>query len=259
VVTDDLEKVKTDHPAMMCVEDEIEVIPLKGVRKIIANRMLESLQTTAQLTLNATAPASALLTYRKRLKQSAGDPGIQRISINDLILFAVSRILPQFPEMNALFQNEAISRYKNVDLGFAVDTPRGLLVPVLRRANRMSLKQLSDEAHYLVSASLDGSITADEMRGGTFTVTNLGGFGIESFTPILNPPQVAILGVGNVNLKPIEAEGEVCFRPHIGLSLTINHQVVDGGPAARFLEALSRELAALPEQWTEGMLGFPPI
>lgn len=258
-MAEELIAVKADAPAPVCNEDEVEVIPLKGVRKVIAKRMLESLQTTAQLTLFASAEASALLTYRKLLKQSAEGLGAQGISINDLILFAVSRIVPQFPEMNALFENDAIFRHKNVHLGFAVDTPRGLLVPVVRQANRLSLKQLSDEVRHLATAALDGSITADEMRGGTFTVTNLGSLGIESFTPVLNLPQVAVLGVGTVDLKPIEGKCKVEFRPHIGLSLTINHQVVDGGPAARFLRALAQEFKVVPEHWTKGTLGFPPI
>jgi pyruvate dehydrogenase E2 component (dihydrolipoamide acetyltransferase) len=257
-VAEDLVMVDTDDLASARNGDEIEVIPLKGVRKIIASRMLESLQTTAQLTLNASADVNALLAYRKRLKQSAEESGARAVNINDLILFSVSRILLEFPEMNALFENQAIARYKNVHLGFAVDTPRGLLVPVVRQANRLSLKQLSDAARQLAAAALDGSITADSMRGGTFTVTNLGSFGIESFTPVLNPPQVAILGVGNVNLKPVEVDGDVEFRPHMGLSLTINHQVVDGGPAARFLQALAREFGAVPEHWTADMLGFTP-
>ncbi len=224
---------------------EVEVIPLKGVRKVIAERMLESLQTTAQLTLNASADARALQAYRQQLKASPEAFGLQKVTINDLILLAVSRTLPQYPELNALFANETISLYKNVHLGVAVDTPRGLMVPVIRRANLLSLKQIAAESKRLASACLEGRITPDELSGGTFTVTNLGSLGIESFTPVLNPPQVGILGVGNIQLKPVEAEGEVQFIPHLNLSLTINHQVVDGAPAARFLQALAQGLAEI--------------
>jgi pyruvate dehydrogenase E2 component (dihydrolipoamide acetyltransferase) len=223
--------------------EEVVLIPVKGVRKIIANRTLESLQTTAQLTLNTTAEVRAMLAYRQRLKQSAEGLGLQAVSLNDLILFAVSRTLPQFPALNALFEGETIAQYQQVHLGFAVDTPRGLLVPVIRQANSLSLKQISHEARRLATACVENRITPAEMQGGTFTVTNLGSFGIESFTPVLNPPQVGILGVGNVNLKPVEVGGQVEFIPHLGLSLTINHQVVDGAPAARFLQTLSRGLA----------------
>ena len=119
------------------------------------------------------------------------------------------------------------------------------MVPVIRDANSLNLKAISQEAKRLTSACLEGSISPDELSGGTFTVTNLGSMGIESFTPILNPPQVGILGVGNVNLKPVEVDGEVQHVPHIGLSLTIDHQAVDGAAASRFLGTLSGRLAAI--------------
>jgi pyruvate dehydrogenase E2 component (dihydrolipoamide acetyltransferase) len=207
--------------------------------------MLESLQTTAQLTMNTSADARTLLAYRQRLKTSSEALGLQKVTINDLILLAVSRILPQFPQLNALFQDDTIYQYGPVHLGLAVDTPRGLMVPVIRNAQALSLRQLAEESRRLASACLAGQITPDELSGGTFTVTNLGSLGIENFTPILNPPQVGILGVGNVNLKPIDIDDNVQFIKHIGLSLTINHQVVDGAPAARFLQALAEGLAEL--------------
>ncbi|GIK43375.1 MAG: dihydrolipoamide acetyltransferase component of pyruvate dehydrogenase complex [Chloroflexota bacterium] len=251
IMADDLQAVaaQPDVPAPVvtpaAVEDEMRAIPVKGIRKVIATRMLNSLQTTAQLTLNASADAAALLAYRKRLKESAETLGLRQVTINDLLLLAVSRTLPQFPELNATFSDDVISQYKNVHLGLAVDTPRGLMVPVIRRANTLSLKEIAQEAKRLAAACLDSTISADEMNGGTFTVTNLGSFGIESFTPVLNAPQVGILGVGNINLKPVERDSEVQFIPHLGLSLTINHQVVDGAPAARFLQALAQGLAQI--------------
>lgn len=223
--------------------EDVATIPLKGTRKIIASRMLASLQTTAQLTLHATADARALLAYRKRLKASPDHLALQNVTINDFMMYAVSRTLLQFADLNALFRDEAIYQYRRVHLGFAVDTPRGLVVPVIRNADNLNLKQLSAEAKRLADACAEGRIQPDELNGGTFTVSNLGSFGIESFTPVLNPPQVGILGVGSINLKPVEADGEVVHIPHIGLSLTINHQVVDGAPAARFLQVLSRNLA----------------
>ena len=232
--------IQTDLPP-----GEAETVPLGGTRKIIADRMLASVQTTAQLTLNASADARALTSYRQRLKRSAEEFGLQNVTINDLILFAVSRTLPDHPDLNALLVETTISRYRHVNLGFAVDTPRCLMVPVIRDADTLTLKAISHEAKRLAAACLEGYISPDELGDGTFTVTNLGNFGIESFTPILNPPQVGILGVGNVNLKPIEIDGDVRHIPHIGLSLTIDHQVVDGAGAARFLGALSRRLAAI--------------
>jgi pyruvate dehydrogenase E2 component (dihydrolipoamide acetyltransferase) len=225
--------------------DEVKATPVKGVRKVIAERMLNSLQTTAQLTLNTTADARALKAYRQRLKQSQAELGLQTVTINDLILLAVSRTLLQYPELHARFTDETIYQYQDVHLGVAVDTPRGLMVPVIRRANILSLRQLAQEAKRLATACLDKTIAPDELTGGTFTVTNLGSFGIETFTPVLNTPEVGILGVGNINLKPVEGEGEVTFIPHLGLSLTINHQVIDGAPAARFLQTLAQGLAEL--------------
>jgi pyruvate dehydrogenase E2 component (dihydrolipoamide acetyltransferase) len=234
---------KIEKPVATSAADEVEIIPLKGIRKVIAERMLHSLQTTAQLTLNASADARALLAYRQRLKNSDDSLGVQHITINDLILFAVSRTLVNFPGINALFINDAIHQYQDVHLAFAVDTPRGLMVPVMRRANQLSLKQITDEAKRLAADCQNGRIAPDDLSGGTFTVSNLGAFGIEHFTPILNPPQVGILGVSNINLKPIDSAGEIQFIPHMGLSLTINHQVVDGVPGARFLQTLSQQLA----------------
>ncbi len=225
--------------------DEVEIIPLRGARKVIAARMLESLQTTAQLTLQASADARALLDYRRRLKTSDPELGLHPITINDLLLFAVSRTLPAHPALNALFADEAIIQHRRVHLAFAVDTPRGLLVPVIRDADRLSLQQMAAEVKRLAEAATAGDINPDDLQGGTFTVTNLGSLGVESFTPVLNPPQVGILGVGNINLKPVEVDGEVAFIPHLGLSLTINHQVVDGAPGARFLQTLAHHLSQI--------------
>lgn len=223
--------------------EEVSMTPVKGVRKVIADRMLASLQTTAQLTLNSSADARALLTLRKRFKASDPALGLQGVTLNDLVLYAVTRVLPQHPTLNCHFQDDAIYQYSEVNLGFAVDTPRGLIVPVLHGANHLSLRTLAEESRRLAAAAQAGKSSPDELAGGTFTVTNLGSLGIESFTPILNPPQVAILGVGSVNLKAVDVDGELEFIPHIGLSLTINHQVVDGAPGARFLQALGRGLA----------------
>ena len=235
----------SQSPISNLTATDVEITPVKGVRKVIAERMLQSLQTTAQLTLNASADARALQALRKRLKESPETLGLRGITINDLVLFAVARTLPAFPGLNALFTGAEIHQYRTVHLGVAVDTPRGLMVPVVRGADSLSLRQLSAEAKRLATACLESKITPDELTGGTFTVTNLGAFGVESFTPVLNPPQVGILGVAGIQLKPVDAGGDVQFVPHIGLSLTINHQVVDGAPAARFLQALGQAIAAI--------------
>jgi pyruvate dehydrogenase E2 component (dihydrolipoamide acetyltransferase) len=165
-----------------------------------------------------------------------------------MILFSVSRLLPLYPFMNAHKTEGSLITFKSVQLGLAVDTPKGLMVPVIRDAQRLSLAQISREAKRLAQACQNGTILPDELSGSTFTVTNLGALGVESFTPVLNVPEVAILGVCGIALKPVSVEqdgdgDDIAFLPHVGLSLTINHQVVDGAPAARFLRALSDAIA----------------
>ncbi len=238
-------------------------IPVKGVRKVIAERMLASLAGSAQYTLHAWANAEVLTAYRRRLKESDESLGLRGISIGDLINYAAARTLAAHPEANAHFSEGRIVQFARVHLGFAVDTPRGLLVPVIRNADSLSLKRLAAEAARLTQACLEGTAGPEALSGGTFTVSNLGAFGVEHFTPVLNPPQVAILGVGGIQLRPVAAASEagakpgeagpasrgftpeaggVAFRPHIALSLTANHQVLDGAPAARLLAELARNI-----------------
>jgi pyruvate dehydrogenase E2 component (dihydrolipoamide acetyltransferase) len=200
--------------------------------------MSKSLAETAQFTLNALAQAAKLQEIRSIFKA-------QGITINDLVLFAVSRSLKQFPYMNAHKVGEVIRTFEQVHLGMAVDTERGLMVPVIRNADMLSLAQISSEAKRLVAACQAASINPDELSGSTFTVTNLGSLGITSFTPVLNIPEVAILGVCGIEMKGSLTDRGLSFEPHIGLSLTINHQVVDGAPAARFLKSLSETIATV--------------
>jgi pyruvate dehydrogenase E2 component (dihydrolipoamide acetyltransferase) len=222
-----------------------EEVPLKGIRKRIADNMLASLRDTAQLTLNSSADARALLSYRKTLKNAPVQLRVGEISINDLILYVASRALPRYPEINAHLRGDRITQYKDVHLGFAVDTDRGLMVPTVRFANRMSLKQLAAETKRLADACLHGKITPDELGGASFTVSNLGSLGIETFTPVLNPPQVGILGVGTVEAKPVMRDEDVEFIPHISLSLTFDHRALDGAPAARFLKDFAKLVASV--------------
>ncbi|MDR0723018.1 MAG: 2-oxo acid dehydrogenase subunit E2 [Treponema sp.] len=227
-------------------EGPITETPVKGIRKVISDRMLRSLRESAPCTLHSYASAVRLKEMRERMKAADAGLGLGTISINDLILTAVSRVLPRFPFMNAHKipdprTGEALIRtFERVHLGVAVDTPRGLMVPVIRNANLRSLRQISAEAKRLAAACLQGGIGPEALSGSTFTVTNLGSLGISSFTPILNIPEVAILGVCGIELKPQSLGGG---EPAIGLSLTFNHQVVDGAPAARFLKALGDAVA----------------
>ncbi len=161
------------------------------------------------------------------------------------MLYSVARTLPKHPTLNATFSGDTLRRYARVHLAFAVDTPKGLMVPVIRNADSLSLRDIALESGRLIKGCLEGGIRPDDLSGGTFTVTNLGALGIESFTPVLNAPQVAILGVCTIEAKPVMKgdAGDVSFIPHLGLSLTIDHQIVDGAPGARFLEELKTAIA----------------
>jgi pyruvate dehydrogenase E2 component (dihydrolipoamide acetyltransferase) len=221
-----------------------EDVQVSGVRKIIAERMHASLRDTAQLTLHSSADASSIMRYRKLLKASPVDDGLRSITINDIALFAAVRTITEFPDLNAHFLDTYIRKYDHVHAGFAVDTERGLMVPVIRYADTLSLRELSAEANRLALACQGGSITPDELSDGTFTVSNLGALGVQMFTPVLNPPQVSILGVCSIEQKPVQGESGIELVPHIGLSLTFDHRSVDGSPAAWFLKRLAERIAS---------------
>ena len=213
--------------------------PLKGVRKVVAKRMMESLTSTAQLTLNTTANAAGILALRKKVKNADEALGLNKITLNDLVCFAVSRTLPKYPMFNAHLEDGVLTQFEQVHLGFACDTPRGLLVPVIRSAQALGLKAFSDEAKRLAGGAIDGTIAPDFLSGGTFTVSNIGSFGIETFTPVINLPQTAILGVGAITPRPVvAADGSIGVEQRLNLSLTIDHQVIDGADGARFLRDL---------------------
>ena len=213
--------------------------PLKGVRKVVAKRMMESLTSTAQLTLNTTANAAGILALRKKVKNADEALGLNKITLNDLVCFAVSRTLPKYPVFNAHLEDGVLTQFEQVHLGVACDTPRGLLVPVIRSAQALGLKAFSDEAKRLAGGAIDGTIAPDFLSGGTFTVSNIGSFGIETFTPVINLPQTAILGVGAITPRPaVAADGTIGVEQRLNLSLTIDHQVIDGADGARFLRDL---------------------
>ncbi len=204
--------------------------------------MQESLSTMAQLTHNSSFDATRLLALRARFKAAPAELGLNGITVNDLILFAVSRVLGRHPDLNAHFLGDRIRLFDRVHLGMAVDTPRGLMVPSLFDADTKSLLGISGDAKDLISAAQSGGINPDLLTGGTFTVSNLGTLGIESFTPIINPPQVAILGVDCVIERVRTVNGQITAYPAMGLSLTYDHRAVDGAPASRFLRDLCAAL-----------------
>ncbi|MCL2242840.1 MAG: 2-oxo acid dehydrogenase subunit E2 [Treponema sp.] len=246
---DIIKKPASPPPPLPVSSAPFTEVPVTGIRKIISDRMHKSLSETAQFTLNASASVLRLNELRERIKASYSlfsEPVLCKITVNDLILFAVSRVLTRYSYMNSHKTGDKIKTFSNVHLGMAVDTPRGLMVPVIRNANQLSLVQISAEAKRLSLSCQNGSAKPEEISGSTFSVSNLGSLGITGFTPVLNVPEVAILGVCGIELKPVAAENDngdcgccnAVFEPHIGFSLTIDHQAVDGAPAARFLKAL---------------------
>lgn len=225
---------------------EYEDVKFSGIRRAISKSMHNSLATMAQLTHNFSFDASAILAYRKLLKESGGE--CAGITIGDLILYAVSRVLPACPDLNAhMLDDVSIRRFNHVNLGVAVDTPRGLIVPTIMHADEKSLLEISQELKVLAAEARDGAISPDKLTGASFTVSNLGGFGVESFTPVINPPQTGILGVCTTVQRPrLGADGSVKLYPAMALSLTYDHRAIDGAPASRFVQELCRQL----EQFT---------
>ncbi|HZJ57483.1 MAG TPA: dihydrolipoamide acetyltransferase family protein [Clostridia bacterium] len=215
---------------------------LTNIRKVIARTMHESLMTSAQLTLHSSFDATEILAFRSDLKKHGERLGLGRITLNDMILYGVSRTLLNHKHLNAHFLGDSIRIFKTVNMGVAIDTPRGLMVPTVFGADSKSLNQISQEVKQLNEACQAGTINPDILTGGSFTVTNLGTLGIESFTPVLNTPQTGILGVNNIVQRARESHGQIEYYPAMGLSLTFDHRAVDGAPAARFLKELVENL-----------------
>ena len=224
------------------VEAEYEDVKFSAVRKATSKAMMASLSGTAQLTLQFSFDATQIQQYRAMVKPLEGP--VSKISLNDMVMYAVARTLTGYGDINAnMIDDTTIRKFKNVNLGFACDTARGLLVPVIKNANKLSLLDLALEGKKLAAEAKDGKISPDKMSGGTFTVSNLGSFGCEGFTPVINPPQTAILGICNIQQKIKSCkDGVVTTYPAMGLSLTIDHRAIDGAPAARFMSELCKNL-----------------
>lgn len=227
-------------------ENEYEDIKFSSVRKATAKAMTRSLALTAQLTHQHSFDATTIQTLRKNLKQHKAALNMSDITLNHMVLFAVSRVLLHHLDLNAnMLGNNVVRRFKHVHLGMAVNTPKGLLVPVIRYASQMSLEEISIEAKRIAMICQEGKATTEMMSGGTFTVSNLGSLGAEMFTPVINLPQTGILGVCGINTRVKEENGELKSYPSMGLSLTYDHRAVDGFPASKFMGELCTALENL--------------
>ncbi|NLX43409.1 MAG: 2-oxo acid dehydrogenase subunit E2 [Chloroflexi bacterium] len=217
---------------------------VSGLRGIIAQRMTASHQTTAPVTLTTEADATRLAALRQELREALRPSLGFDLSYNVLLIKVAACALQAFPHMNVRWTDGGIEAQREVSIGLAVDTERGLLAPVVRRAADLGLEALAREVDRLVGQARAGHSQPDDLTGGSLTVTNLGAYEVDAFTPIINLPECAILGVGRIRQKPVVVDGEVAVRSTVWLSLTFDHRLVDGAPAARFLQRVK----ALVEQ-----------
>ena len=215
---------------------------LSHLRKVIGTSMRKSLSEMAQLTHHSSFDATAMIAYRKQLKTAAETLNLPNITYNDIVLFAVSRVLLRHRDLNAHLLNDKMRYFDHVHVGMAVDTPRGLLVPTIFNADTKSLAQIAAEAKSLAAAAQTGSISPDLLTGASFTVSNLGSLGVESFAPVINPPQTGILGVNCMIDRVRKVDGQITVYPAMGISLTYDHRALDGAPASRFLKELKEAL-----------------
>jgi pyruvate dehydrogenase E2 component (dihydrolipoamide acetyltransferase) len=215
-------------------------VPMSGVRAVIARRMHAGHSETAPVTLTMEVDATDLVQVRERLKASLADKLGFSLGYNDLLIKIVARALREFPYMNARLKGNTIHKLDEVHVALAVDTERGLLVPVVHDADRKGMAEVGTELRQVIERARAGTALPDELSGSTFTITNMGMLEIDAFTPIINLPETAILGVGRIKDRPAVVDGEIVARKMMWLSLTFDHRLVDGAPAARFLQRIKQ-------------------
>ena len=211
-----------------------EPVPLMGLRAVIAERLTTGWQERPQVTLTAEVDATDLVSARDQIIAETG----KKVSYNTFMIQAVAKALHQMPFANVQLTEQGLVSLSQINIGVAVDTDRGLLVPVLRDADQKPLLKLDEEFKSLANRTLEGKCMPDELSGSSLTITNLGGFGIDAFTPIINPPEALILGVGRIALRPAVFNGQIVPRQTLVLSLSFDHRLMDGAPAARFLQRI---------------------
>lgn len=223
-------------------EEETQQIPVSGIRKVIAARMYDSLQKTAQLTINMKTDVTELIALQKQTAQTVQNRYDSKLTVTDFIARAVVLSLQKHQQMNSAYFEDKIQLFKHVHLGMAVALEKGLVVPVIREADRCSLIDLSRSIKTLAQKARQGQLSLEDMQGSTFTISNLGAYGVEHFTPVLNPPETGILGVGAVYDTPTYVGEKLERRSILPLSLTFDHRVLDGAPAAAFLQTVKQYL-----------------
>jgi len=245
ITQDDVARVIASKQAKVVGPAGGDVIRVKGVRAVIAERMMQSVRNSAQVTLHMDADAGGLVAYRSRLKVEDEASGGEAPSYNAVLISLVARALREYPYMNATVVGDAIQLLDEVNVGLAADTDRGLLVIVVRGADKKSIRNITEELAGLLQRAQAGTSMPDDLTGSTFTITNLGMFDIEAFTPIINPPEMGVLGIGRIMQKPVVRSGQVMIRQMISLSLTFDHRWVDGAAAARFLQFIRNSVEQL--------------
>lgn len=220
-----------------------QVVPVTGVRAIIAERMLKSAQGTARVFLMADVDATQLVAWREHLRRDRPEQA-GAIGYNELLVAITARALRDFPYMNATLREDGIHVLEEINVGVAVDSERGLLVPVIKGADQKGVFLIHEEFIALAEAARSGHSNPDDLTGGTFTITNLGMYEIDTFAPIINPPEIAILGVGQIAPRPVAVGEQVVVQKRMTLSLAFDHRLVDGAPAARFLQRIKHLIEA---------------
>jgi len=214
-----------------------ERVPLSQMRRTIARRMAESTRTVPHFFLTTTIDATDLVALRKQILEQTGDDA-PRISINDLLVKGAALAIRKFPDVNVSFAEDSLIRHKRINIGIAVATERGLIVPVVRDVDQKTLSQIARETRDLAERANSGKLQPADYSGGTFTISNLGMFGVEQFNAVINPPEAAILAVGAIRREPVEFNGEITVRERLTLTLSVDHRALDGAAGARYLQTL---------------------
>lgn len=217
-------------------------IPLSGARKVIAQRLSQSKREIPHTYFKISVDATEIMKLKNGLSGRIQSSSGKKLSLNDIIVKAVASALREMPEINCTMEQDAIVRHASVNIGVAVSLENGLMVPVIRNADRKTLAVINEESAQLIEKARSGKLTQADVSGGTFTISNLGAYGIDEFTAIINPPEVAILAVGAAKETPCAVNGEVVIKPLMSLTLSVDHRAIDGAAAARFLKMVKESL-----------------